>query len=672
MPETTAAKVIDRLKDYDLRSLGNEHRSNSPLRPGSNSHAFKLTVDESGEKGAYFDHVSGDAGSLYDLADALGIERPAADIPVADTKRAYRDLADYATAHGVTADVFLKAGWQDVQPKYDYQAKRDRPALVFRTDNGERWRFIDGDNEQAPYKHNTGYRACWYGLARAIRLADETWLPLVLCNGEASTVVAQHAGLPACCVTSGEKKYPADLITELKQKRDGLILIAFDCDATGRRVAKDVQAQLQAAGLDAAVVDLGLGDAGDLADFCMLHGADARERLMHRQSASFDGPGKVNEKINGQGSISVGVDLAPLAAATNALAAAMRQDAKLRRQEDVTLLCAQVQAQLDRVQMAHAAPTILSFADLADDNDALLTHLLTNPDPIQGLRSRIPTLDRAVGGFSPEVYVIYGATNMGKSWLAVSLCREFITQGTGLIVTTESNPRRWLFRLAASISRVPADLIETGQLTAEQAKKVRAANAYLRDMKCHALANGSPTPAQVRAAVLGGLEKYQYRWVIVDSGSRMAAPGTATIYDRTTAISDGLQALYQEANLPVIVTTQLGRDVAERGEGKKMPQLEDGYGSGVIEHNAGCVIALYRHQYYVDKGTEKPKADFPETMTLGRILKNRWRGGSQINAVMMQFVGAYGFYEMETRTFDVGATVETAMNRHEVTPGVYQ
>lgn len=657
MPETTADRVLDRLKDFALQSHGNEHRANSPLRPGSNSHAFKLTVDEGGENGAYFDHVSGDKGSLYDLADALGIERPADGVPVADTKRAYRDLEDYASAHGVAAEVFLKAGWQDVQPKYDYDVKGPRPALVFQTDNGPRWRFVDGNNDLAPYKHDSGYRACWYGLKRAVKMAAESHLPLVLVNGEASTVVAQHAGIPACCVTGGEKKYPAHLVAELKASYSGPVLIAFDCDGTGRRVAKQVQEQL--ADLETTIIDLGLGDKGDVADFCLLYGADAKERLLHRQSQT---PGQATPVV------SVGIDLAPLASATQALAAAMRQDARLRKQEDIALLCAQVQAQLDRVQLMHAAPTILPFAQLIDDNDALLTHLLANPDPIQGLRSHIPSLDKAVGGFTPEVYVIYGATNMGKSWLAVTLCREFIRQGAGLIVTTESKPGRWLFRLTASISKVPADLIETGQLDADQEHRVRSAHTYLRDMKCDVLANGSPTPAQVRAAFLGGLATRDYKWLIVDSGTKMSAPGTSTIYDRTTLVSDGLQSLYQEANVPVIVTTQVGRDVAERGKGKKMPQLEDAYGGGPIEHNAGVVLGLYRHQYYVDKGTEEPRADFPPTMTLARLLKNRWRGGSQVNAVKLAFVGACGFGELETRTIDVTGMVERWLDSKPIRP----
>jgi hypothetical protein len=74
---STADSILAALGAYDLKQESpTEYRCNSPLRPGSNSHSFKLTI-HGPEHGAYRDHVSGDSGSLYDLADKLGIPRPA-------------------------------------------------------------------------------------------------------------------------------------------------------------------------------------------------------------------------------------------------------------------------------------------------------------------------------------------------------------------------------------------------------------------------------------------------------------------------------------------------------------------------------------------------------------------------------------------------------------------
>lgn len=620
----TGAKVIEALAPYGVKDEGSgKYRANSPLRPGANSHSFTLTIASDGEHGAWHDKVTDESGSLYQLAEKLGIEPPRGK-DVASTKRIYTGIADYAAAHGITPDVLAAAGWMET-------VQDGRKALAFKTATGVRYRFLDG--EKPPYKSPPGYKSCFYGLKKALEMAKGA--PLVLCNGEVSTVTAQHYGIPAFCVTGGEKKMPPALVEELKAAHKGALLIAFDCDETGRRAARDVQAQL-AGGAPVQIVDLGLGDAGDLADFCMLHGHDAAIEIL-------------TTPVVTAAQISVGLDIGALSAAAKELAAAMRQDAKARQQHDVETLMATLQAELDRARMHTTSPLIRGFDELADEGLQLLEIALTNPDPVRGLRSRIKSLDEAIGGFTPEVYCIYGAPSMGKSTLAVSLAREFVTQGAGLIASTESPPVRWMTKLVGALTRIPSDSIETGRLTAPQVEQVRATYTKLKSMSCHFLQAGSPTPAQLRAAVLKGVQEYGYKWVIVDSASKMSAPGSDSIYDITRSVSNGLQDLYQEVGLPIIITSQVGRDVASRGKGQKLPLLEDGYGGGTIEQNAGVVMALYNHQYYVDFGTEDPNDRYPAGTALVRILKNRWNPGARRNAVMLTFVGGAGFYETELR-----------------------
>src|SRR5258706_13630684 len=112
---TTAEQVLTALANYHLKQeKPNHYRCDSPLRPGSDSHGFVLILDPDGEHGAYFDHAhEADRGSLYELAEKLGIPTPSASLqslrrPVASTKRVYSGLVDYAQAHGVDAEIFAK------------------------------------------------------------------------------------------------------------------------------------------------------------------------------------------------------------------------------------------------------------------------------------------------------------------------------------------------------------------------------------------------------------------------------------------------------------------------------------------------------------------------------------------------------------------------------------
>lgn len=194
-----------------------------------------------------------------------------------DSKHEYRNLAHYAQTKGVPVEVFTAYHWQDDT----YQGRKVIKYPTYGKRNGSvetyhRVRFIDG---QKPVYKPIGEDVplVWYGLKTAIEMAQANELPIVLCNGESSTLIAQHYGVPAFCKTGGENVIPADLLDYLKKHWQGQTLIALDCDKQGRDVAAKIKAnQLP----DAVVIDLQLTEHGDLADFCQLYEREAMPRLI--------------------------------------------------------------------------------------------------------------------------------------------------------------------------------------------------------------------------------------------------------------------------------------------------------------------------------------------------------------------------------------------------------
>jgi hypothetical protein len=271
---STADKVLDALKAFDLRDERNgKYRCNSPLRPGSNSHGFSLRI-EGPEHGAYFDHVTEERGSLYDLAKLLNIAPPLT-APVQNTKKRYDGLEEYARSHGIEPQVLEGWHWRETVHK-------GRRALLIPTPTGDRWRFIDG--KKPYYISQVNYQRCWYGLNAAVIELVRHGQPLVICNGEISTISAQRHNLAAVAMTGGEKsEIPVALLAELRGKLadadDLKIIIAMDCDSAGRKAGRGIERQLRDEGLDATAVDLALSSGGDLADFCMLHTDSTRSEL---------------------------------------------------------------------------------------------------------------------------------------------------------------------------------------------------------------------------------------------------------------------------------------------------------------------------------------------------------------------------------------------------------
>lgn len=622
----TAQKVISELEKRGFkRQSDGKYRGSSPFRPGSDSNGFVVTIHD-GEHGTFHDHgPDGKEGSLYDLAELFNIEVPKnGSTPVQTTKRKYEGLADYAQAHGVSAEVFSEAGWKETE----YQG---RPALAFTTGNGTRYRFIDG--EKPYYKHEVGYKSCWYGLGPALKAVGEGGA-LVLCNGEASTVVANAHGIPAFAVTSGEKSIPDDLLKELREKWSGDIIITPDCDPKGRETAKKLQAQLT--DYNVTVVDMKLSDGGDLADFCKLYGDSAAEEIKKRAQPTTPPVDSLARE---------------LAKALSELSKAHREE----RKDDLQYQMERAQKQLDKMRGHFEKPKVLSFKDILLGNYEELQKRQANKGAITGLKCNIKRVDELIGGFDPnKLYSIYGDTGMGKTTFVVSLAGELIKQAPGLIIPTESNPGNWMNKLIARNLRLRSDQLEYGNLNEFQMSQVKREMQRIVDLKCGMTEDPAPTVDYIEAAVADYIEEWGIKWVIIDSLSNVSGLGTG-IYEETRSVSKGIQQrVALKHHVAVIQTVQIGRSV--KGRANKRPGLHDAKGAGDIEQDSDVVMTLYNHDYYVIRGeAEADEEKYPENTALLTIEKHRWLGTAGM-ATTLAFVGGSGFYAYGGKEEDRMAT----------------
>lgn len=270
-------EIINALEPYGLKKEGhNKYRCKSnPFRPDSNSNSFTVITYPDDNVG-WKDHKEDTSGGTKELCEVLNIPYHTRK-EATDTKTFYSNIDEYAKAHGVDKAVLEQAGWQQKVIWDGYgDDRKERMVLQFPTATGTRYRFIDGNTPY--YKSVRGYTNCWYGLEDVIKDNDT----LILCNGEISTIVAQHYGLPAFAMTGGEKTaIPDSLMPELRvQAKDKHIIIALDCDDKGRKSAHGIRKQLMAEGFEVTAKDMMLSKGGDLADFCKLHGVDSLTALL--------------------------------------------------------------------------------------------------------------------------------------------------------------------------------------------------------------------------------------------------------------------------------------------------------------------------------------------------------------------------------------------------------
>lgn len=273
MTEADATRqIMDALAIYHNPDHGRD-RYNTPWRPDADGGTLSVQPDAAYGLGIkWYDHKDGAAGNGFTLAQRLGIHINGQKIDATDTP--FRSLADYAHAHGCPVEVFQRAGWSQVQ-------RAGHVAFAFTTAGGVRYRYADPVASKRKYDSDRGYHNCWYGLERAAGMAEGLGAPLILCNGEASTIAAQHHGVPACCVTGGEKgSLTGGLLSALREAWQGPIRIAYDCDLTGRKAARALAIFLREAGYDCQAIDLRGENGYDLADFCRLHNGTSADEVL--------------------------------------------------------------------------------------------------------------------------------------------------------------------------------------------------------------------------------------------------------------------------------------------------------------------------------------------------------------------------------------------------------
>ena len=254
-----------------------------------------------------------------------------------------------------------------------------------------------------------------------------------------------------------------------------------------------------------------------------------------------------------------------------------------------------------------------------------------------------PALDALTQGFQPGNLIVLAARpGIGKTALALNwVLSAAKKRGTcGAFFSLEMSQEEVFLRMLASQARVNLKRIQAGEFPNEARERIREAGNDLLQLPLYISDQASITVPQIQSMVIkqGSQSNRRVEFLIVDylqlisspDGSRASKQNEAT---RVGEISRGLKLLAKDQGIPVVVLSQLNREVEHRAGGR--PQLSDLRDSGAIEQDADMVAFIHRRM--IAKADEEPPDNTAELV----IAKHR-NGPTKI--IKLLFEGEFAQY----------------------------
>src|SRR3954463_9730246 len=263
---------------------------------------------------------------------------------------------------------------------------------------------------------------------------------------------------------------------------------------------------------------------------------------------------------------------------------------------------------------------------------------------LTGISTGFPDLDKLTTGLHPaEMIVIAARPSVGKTSLAMNIAEHVaLDQKLPVVVfSLEMSASSLVLRMLCSRSRVNMRNIRDGFLAERDFPKLTGAAGRLANAPLFIDDASGLSILQLRAKARRMWQQYGIRLFVIDylqllhSTAKRAENRQQEIAD----ISNGIKSLSKELNVPVIVLSQLNREV-EREKGRP-PRLSDLRESGAIEQDADFVGLLYRPVQNEEDDTSDQQSDAIPV----NLLIAKQRNGPANEDVHLTFLKTYTRFE---------------------------
>ena len=265
---------------------------------------------------------------------------------------------------------------------------------------------------------------------------------------------------------------------------------------------------------------------------------------------------------------------------------------------EVDALMDEVERDVLRISESRAQGSVLGVKELVGKAIGTIENYFSRKGVLNGLATGFADLDRMTDGLhGSEMIVIAARPSMGKTSLAMNIVEHVVLEQklAAAVFSLEMSAEALVLRMMCSIARVNLRSIREGFMHESDFPKLTRAAGRLANAPLFIDDSAGLSILQLRARARRLHQQHGVKLFVVDYLQLLHSTARRSQENRQQEIADissGIKALAKELKVPVLVLSQLNREL-EKDKSRK-PRLSDLRESGAIEQDADVVGLLYK------------------------------------------------------------------------------
>jgi len=265
----------------------------------------------------------------------------------------------------------------------------------------------------------------------------------------------------------------------------------------------------------------------------------------------------------------------------------------------------------------HNSPELLDKTLL--DTFAQIEEWSGREGSLSGITTGYKELDELTAGWQKNALIVLAARpGMGKTQLALNFAlNATLDQETSIAYfSLEMGKNELAMRLMSMESGISLTKLKQGRLADDEWTKLPMAMDTLKNYKIYVDDSSSLNVLDIRTKCRRLKKDKNISMVMVDYIGLMDTDKNVERHEGVSRISRALKGMARELEIPVMILSQLNREVEKRNDKRPMPS--DLRESGAIEQDADLIIMIMRPEVYNIKDDEGNPQEGKSEIIIGK------------------------------------------------------